>query len=105
MDVRGIRCGAGQLPQTGLCYGVGGRSLVDPLPEFLPGGLFTGRESIGEVAALVPDQPEMFVEMPVGGIGRQPLFDQPGLFGTGLFQQVFYQQVVMDGMQMFIQER
>jgi len=72
---------------------------LDPLPEFLPGGvcLFVrGVEVVVQVTAFAPDELEVVVEMPVGGIGSQPGFYTGVVIGGCLAQQVFYQQVFMD---------
>jgi hypothetical protein len=72
---------------------------MDPLPEFLPGSLLLFvcfPEIVPQPPAFPPDEPEMFVIMPVGRVCIQPGGYSCILFGTRFAQQVFYQQVFMD---------
>jgi hypothetical protein len=80
-------------------YGPERGRVMDPLSEFLPGGLFLFVrvvEIVPQAPAFPPDEAEVFVIMPVGGVCIQPGGYSCILFRARFSQQVFYQQVIMD---------
>ena len=72
---------------------------MDTLSEFLPGRVLLfvcSVEIVAQPPAFPPDEPEMLVIMPVGGVRIQPGGYSCVLLRARFAQQVFYQQVFMD---------